>query len=76
MSGKVYCKDCKYCKKVDEGYWVKLNCRCPSNIKCYECYYKKTYGFVLAPEEINKNNDCLSFKMKWWKRILKCYGLI
>ena len=55
-NNKVYCENCKYFKETN-NYFLG----CGGFIDRYCKFYS------IDCEKINRNNNCLYYKRKWWK---------
>lgn len=62
MYKKVYCKNCQYITRCDQGYMA-----CSFNAKKINEYTDNDYFKLRRLEVYNFNGNCLDYKKKWWK---------
>ena len=63
---KIYCSECKYIKLFPHAVTNENNFWCMSNPQLKSDAIKEE-KYYMACKIKNKNNDCVSFKKKWWK---------
>lgn len=70
MENEIYCSKCKYIFRYEiNGLFISYDCKHPNNIteieenNWYHKYTSEIYKNI--PENINKNNDCKWYEMKF-----------
>jgi hypothetical protein len=64
---KVYCKNCRYFILVRDAYGKRNWPECRLTKEKTITWEKVQIVFGLPPSTINRKNDCLNYKRKWWK---------
>ena len=67
---KVYCSRCRYYQFVE---WSDEYCNAPDNLVFKDNYLgpNKQKHWQYIPKKKNKDNNCSSYKLKWWARLWK-----